>query len=248
MKEDLYSKDSFFNFEALRMNESKFRIKTENEEFIIGKCIDAREQKFAVGLISEPGYGVKTAFDKYIKDHNTKYKYHLIKPLKGEKFRDRLIEIIQLEIPPGFVSFNSSKDTHLINSITYTFKNTPEKERLIIVYNIQNLTETGLASLGSLIKSTENICGVILSVDITTYNKINAMSARKTFLAKLLSDVKQWFTLSPPLPEELANLCIYRGILSRKIIDQILKKAQDFTALNTEIENIKTVLKAKGRL
>jgi len=248
MKDELLLNDNYFNYEKLRLNESKFRVETANEAFIIDQAIKMRNGNQSIGLIAEPGYGVYTSFLKYVSDFTSKNRYYLLEPKKGEKFQTCLAYIVQQDIPPFIVKFQSAQDTHLINSITHLFKGELSKKRLILIYNIQNLNDGGLASLGLLIKSLKNVCGIILSVDPSTYAWIQKRSAKETFLRDLLTDVNAWVELAPPTTKELGNLCIQRGILARKVIDELLKNSQDFKMLNVEIDKVRTLLKDKGRM
>lgn len=246
MNSDYLLNDDFFNFEKLRLNESRFRIETETEKKIVQLGLRAANQKSAFGITAIAGSGCRTSLKKLISTFNGIH--YFLEPGKNEPLANILVKIVNLEIPPDVANLNKSKSSDIIESIRYLFENVKSKRRrLIVIYNLHNLRKSELANFAVLCKKLKDVVGIIFTIDEVVYTRLCSEAVKNRSVQDFLQSITA-YKVPGPQPEEFSKLLIQRGILSRKIIDQILKGVKDFHSLNKKIEEVKEFLRKRGRL
>lgn len=237
--------DSYFIPELLNRDEDKVYNETENVRVVIDLCSDLVSRKGCALVITEPGYGARTALNIFIRQ--TRYRYYFSDCSGKKSIKVVLQEFLYLDLP-GFVKFNNSTPTSLVDSLIYLFNNDPKKKktkRIIILYGLEHLSDNNIALIQRLADGVKDRVGFIALCNDTFYKKAIRKSNTNSAYNKFTSLFKS-YTLEPPHGKELEKHCVSRGVVHSKIIEHLLKKSSDFRALNRHINDLKAKLEEKG--
>jgi hypothetical protein len=243
MESDFYKED-YFDFKRLAIDERYIKTPAGNCEYAYQTCLSAAKDNTRVGLITEPGYGIRSGIEDFIK--RTGFRYYYAKCTNAKRLKQILIEFLYVDIPI-FIKLENSNVDHLVKSIGYKFRNDERKHRIIVLYNCENLSIREFGALYNLSEETKGHAGFVIGLNKARFKLLQNISTKLSDVNNFLS-VFDWRELPPPDPNELAQHCLSRGVLAKKLIDRLLDKASDFRILNREINKIRTLLIDKGYL
>lgn len=235
-----------FDFGRLSLQTNSFLIESfHNYKFVQQRCQEAALEKKAIVLLTEPGYGTKTAIEKYLKTFGTRYYFADCAP--SYKMRAILTDFMSIDLPAS-VPLYASQARHLVDGLAYLFSNVNggAKKRILILHNVQNLPLKEFEIIHNLILKIKGMCGVLITMSNKRLQELEVQSEKETYLRDFLTEHYGWYRLQQPDLNELKAYCMERGIIGLPIIERLLKKGTDFKLLNLEIEKIKELLIKRG--
>jgi hypothetical protein len=251
MMDSAFYNEKYFDFELLKIPAAFIKVNSENCSYAYDSCLRAAQRKETIVLIKERGYGVHSGIADFIK--KTRYKYYHAVCSPNNQLKEILCKFLFLEFPE-VVNFTYATEHDLTSSFIYLLKEDilhrkRNVNRIIILRNIDTLYVKSISTMGRLVKELKGVVGIVGTISSDGFEKLKIQGEHYTDTGDFVIDSSvQWETVPPPKPNELADYCIARGVLGKRVIDKIIKDYPNFIALERKIEGIKINLKEKGFL